>query len=82
MTMQTSRYGKTKRIGKAITLSPLSRLLLERESLERNMSHSRIVEELIVKHCPGLIAKEEAAIRDLTLELEAKRKKICPPFKV
>jgi len=81
MPIQTSRPdGKTKRIGKAITLSPLARLLLERESLLTNKSHSKIVEELIEQHCPLMITDEQKAIRDLTLELEAKRKKIRPPF--
>lgn len=82
MLIQTSRPGQIKRVGKVITLSPLSRLLLEYESQERNMSHSRIVEELIEKYCPLMIAEEQAAIKALTLELDAKRKEIRPPFKL
>jgi len=82
MPIQTNRHdGKTKRTGNVITLSPLARLYLERDSIDTNRSHSRIIEELIEEHCPVMISEEAAAIRDLTLELEAKRNRIHPPFK-
>jgi hypothetical protein len=81
MPIQTSPPGKTKRQGKTLSLSPLSRLLLEREAQDKQMSLSRIVEQLIETRLPEVIREEQAAIKALTAELEAKRKQLQPPFK-
>jgi hypothetical protein len=81
MPVDTILLGKRTRVRKAITLSPLSRLLLEREALARNTSLSRVVEELVETHCPRMIAEEQAAIGALTAELAEKRQAMQPSFK-
>ena len=56
--------------------------MLARAAAEENTSFSALLEMLVIKHCRrrGLITDEQRTIRDLTLEEEAKRQKIRPPF--
>jgi hypothetical protein len=67
MAAKTSRRGGN-RSAKLITLSPYARLLLERAAKAANMSHSRLIEQLVELHSERLIAEEKAAMKVLTKE--------------